>query len=135
MKEIRFLTLKEVIKFHDYQLFLFGGLDGIRDHNLLESALYNPQSSFDGNFLYKNIFEMAAAYAHGIIKNHPFFDGNKRTGTASAVTFLRYNRYKLTLTESELYSLAINIATSKTTPKKVATIFKKMSQPLKLAKH
>ena len=124
MLDIEFLTTDEVLKLHDDQIKLFGGSYGVRDHNLLDSAIHNPQASFNGKFLHKNIFEIAAAYAYGIIKNHPFIDGNKRTGIMSAIIFLDSNDYETTLTQEELYSLAIDIATSKTTPKKVATIFK-----------
>lgn len=91
MVEIIFLTMPMVTYMHDFFVKQFGGSLGIRDQGLLESALMAPQATFNGAYLHKDIFSMAAAYAYGIIKNHPFIDGNKRTGITAALVFLRYN--------------------------------------------
>jgi len=82
-----FLTLEEVIAIHDEEVEAFGGTLGIRDLNGLESAVAMPQASFGDQFLHRDIFEMAAAYAFHIAENQPFLDGNKRTGLAAALTF------------------------------------------------
>lgn len=76
MTEPRFLTLEEVFVIHEESLGSYGGLDGIRDKNLLESAVMMPQSSFGGEYLHTDLFEMAAAYAFHIAENQPFLDGN-----------------------------------------------------------
>jgi death on curing protein len=125
MQEIRFLFLEEVVRIHADQITLFGGMQGIRDYRLLESALYEPQASYNSRYLYQDIFAMSSAYAYGIIKNHPFIDGNKRTGIVSALTFLEYNGYEINLSQNQLYKLAISIATSKTAIPKVASVLKK----------
>ncbi len=124
MTELIFLTVDEVIAFHDIQVDLFGGLEGTRDTGLLESAVMGTQSSFGGQYLHEDIFTMAAAYACGIIKNHPFLDGNKRTGMATALTFLYANEKKINPPHEELFALAIAIATSEASLQETASFFK-----------
>lgn len=125
MKNIRFLDIDEVIQINKGQILLFGGLHGVRDKGLLESAVYDVQSSFGGEYLYQNINHMAAGYAYGIIKNHPFIDGNKRTGIICSLIFLKYNEIELEFEQEELYKLGIGIATSKLSIDKIAKVFKK----------
>jgi death-on-curing protein len=86
-----FLTLAEVIEVHVDQIRRYGGQTGIRDLGLLESALAQPQASFSGEWLHKNLYAMAAAYAYHLCQNHPFLDGNKRTALATALVFLELN--------------------------------------------
>ncbi len=124
MQEIRFLTPDEIVRIHANQITQFGGLHGIRDYGLLESAAYEPQASFGGEYLYQDIFKMSAAYAYSIIKNHPFIDGNKRTGTLSALMFLDYNGYEVILSQDQLYELAISIAISKIAIDNIASFLK-----------
>ena len=81
-----FLTLDEVLSLHAEQIRLFGGSPGIRDIGLLESAIGSVEATFDDVFLHETLFAMAAAYLHGICRNHPFLDGNKRTAAAAALT-------------------------------------------------
>jgi death on curing protein len=90
----RFLNVSEIIEIHDQELIEAGGISGIRDMGMLESAAGAPQASFGGHFL-MNIFEMATTYVNSIALNHPFLDGNKRTAAASALTFLYLNGYDL----------------------------------------
>ncbi len=82
MPEPCFLTLAEVIEIHVDQIKRYGGRQGIRDFGLLESALAQPEASFGGEWLHRDVYEMAAAYAYHICQNHPFIDGNKRTALA-----------------------------------------------------
>jgi len=77
MTEPEFLTLEDVLLIHDEQIEVYGGIQGIRDPGLLESAVMTAQASFGGEYLHQNIFEMAAAYAFHIAENQPFLDGNK----------------------------------------------------------
>ena len=99
-----------VLAIHEDQLRRFGGLPGIRDEGLLDSALAQPFASFAEQNLYPTIPEKAARYAFGIIKNHPFADGNKRTGTALMLTFLRGNGFRLKPRNTELYDTIIAVA-------------------------
>ena len=88
MENIDFLELSDVIQIHVNQIANYGGANDIRDANLLESAIEQPRASYGGIYLHVFPFEMASAYLFHIVMNHPFADGNKRTGTASALIFL-----------------------------------------------
>jgi death on curing protein len=89
MSEPEWLDIDIVIDIHAEQLALFGGADGVRDRGLIESALGRPQhkSAYEES----DLAALAAAYAFGIAKNHPFVDGNKRTAFASMLVFLGLN--------------------------------------------
>ena len=91
---IRFLNISEIIEIHKEEINAAGGSEGIRDIGLLESAVGAVQATFEDKYL-MNIFEMAATYINSIIFNHPFIDGNKRTGAATALTFLYLNGYEI----------------------------------------
>jgi death-on-curing protein len=86
-----FLSLEDVLCLHADQVRLFGGHEGVRDLGLLESAIAQPQAMFGGEYLHHDIFEMAAAYVFHLVQNHPFCDGNKRTGVVAALVFLDFN--------------------------------------------
>ena len=105
-----FLTLEDVLHIHGEQLRCYGGSDGIRDQGLLESALAAPEASFGGNYLHRDLFEMAAAYAFHIAQNQPFIDGNKRTGLVAALVFLDLNDIGVQDPESRLYDAMIALA-------------------------
>jgi death-on-curing protein len=109
-KEPLFLTAAEVLSFHSYQIQRFGGEEGIRDAGLLESALAQPCVSYDGNWLHKDLYEMASAYAFHICKNHPFLDGNKRTAFVSALVFLKLNGIFVSDPKEKLPEAIENIA-------------------------
>ncbi len=83
------LTVRDVVALHDEQLAIFGGPEGIRDEGLLESAVTRPINRW--NYGTTNLSMLAAAYAFGIAKNHPFIDGNKRAAFAALIVFLRLN--------------------------------------------
>lgn len=93
------LTREAVLAIHAQLLARFGGSAGIRDGNLLESALAKPRQLHA--YGQPNAYEMAAAYAFGIVKNHPFIDGNKRAGFVTAYTFLGINGIDFTASEEE----------------------------------
>lgn len=124
---IYFLTKTDVIEMHDELILKFGGKLGVRDHALLESAIFQPQAFFNGQYLHNNIYEMAAAYIFHIIKNHPFIDGNKRTGVLSVLVFMENNNTQIKPTFKDLYQIAIDIAESKLSKIKIANFFKKNS--------
>lgn len=79
---------------HDEQIEVYGGIHGIRDKGLLESAVMMPQASFGGEYLHNGLFEMSAAYAFHIAENQPFLDGNKRTALVAALVFLEFERFR-----------------------------------------
>jgi len=98
-QEPSWLTSQAVLAIHAQLLARFGGSAGIRDENLLESALAKPRQLHA--YGQPNAYEMAAAYAFGIVKNHPFIDGNKRAGFVAAYTFLGINGIDFTASEEE----------------------------------
>ena len=105
-----FLTLDEVLAIHLDQLARHGGLPGVRDLGLLQSALAQPQATFGGQFLHKDLIEMAAAYLFYIVQNHAFMDGNKRVGTVAAIVFLDLNGLELNAPEDDLEALVLSVA-------------------------
>jgi len=109
----RFLALKYILGIHHDQIERYGGSHGVRDSELLLSALERPKASFSGKFLYPRVFDKAAALAHSLILNHPFIDGNKRTGIVSAAAFLMENGFSLETKPSNLISVALSVATKK----------------------
>ena len=86
-----YLSLEQIIELHDALIEKFGGLIGIREKGLLESAVTAPMMAVFGEELHKTIYNKAAAYLFYIAKNHAFLDGNKRTAAAAALAFLRAN--------------------------------------------
>ena len=112
MKRPRFLSAEDVIRIHAATIEHEGGLGGMRDYPLLESAIMMPQQQFEGRYLHKNISVMAAAYLYHITQNHPFCDGNKRVGAISAFIFLEANGFDLTASGAELEKLIRGAASS-----------------------
>lgn len=122
-----FITIQEIIDDHADIIRKYGGLDGIRDMGLLASAIDMPKATMFGEYLHPTIFDKAAAYLFHIICNHPFIDGNKRTGTMAALTFLRQNRVHIEFTEEQsmaLEELVVNTAEGKITKEQIATFFR-----------
>jgi death-on-curing protein len=105
-----FLELDEVIEIHHDQLARYGGQDGIRDIGLLTSALAQPRATFGGRFLHVDLPAMAAAYLFHVAQNHPFVDGNKRTGAMCAYAFLALNDLDLDASEAAFEALVWQVA-------------------------
>jgi death on curing protein len=120
-----FLTLDEVLSLHAEQIRLFGGSSGIRDLGLLQSAMGSVEATFDGAFLHETIFAMAATYLHGICRNHPFIDGNKRTAVGAALTFLEMNGVEVDAGEDAFYDLVIGIAEGRVSKASVTVFLEK----------
>jgi death on curing protein len=120
-----FLTLDEVLSLHEDQIRRFGGLHGVRDVGLLQSAMGSAAATFGGEFLHATIFEMAAAYLFGICANHPFLDGNKRTATAAALVFLEMNGVTLDVDEDDFYDLVIGVAEGHVSKAEVAVFLQR----------
>jgi death on curing protein len=107
------LNVDIVREIHAEALKQFGGLNGVRDENLLASAVLTPQSSFGGTSPYADIVEVAAAYLFYICKNHPFLDGNKRTAMMTAIVFLRLNGIEPSPDSEQWEKLMLDVAASK----------------------
>jgi death-on-curing protein len=107
---MRYLSLKEVLELHRLLLERTGGLAGVRDLGLLESAVAQPLMSFGEQELYPTIVEKAAALGFSIIKNHPFNDGNKRVGHAALETFLVLNGYEVDAPVDEQERVIMSVA-------------------------
>jgi death-on-curing protein len=107
-----FLTLDEVLEIHAQQIKLYGGRDGVRDPAGLESAVATPMATFSGEFLHRTLPSMAAVYLFHIYQNHPFVDGNKRTGANAAITFLLINNWDIDFSEDELVDVVLSVASS-----------------------
>jgi death-on-curing protein len=107
------ISLKEVEEIHQILIVEFGGANGIRDIGLLNSALNRPLQTFDNKELYPTPIEKAASLIESILINHPFIDGNKRTGyVLMRLTLLSHN-YDIIATQDEKYSFVIDIASGK----------------------
>jgi death-on-curing protein len=118
------VPLDHVWRLHDRFIDAYGGVGGIRDLGLLESALAQPHAEFFGEPLCADLYEMAAAYCFHIIQNHPFVDGNKRTGIISALVFLDRNGITLDIDFDSLYEIAISVASSEMSKEQLAEFFK-----------
>lgn len=108
---MRSLSLAEVLALHRQVIEQSGGAQGILDLRALESALAQPHMTFDGDELYPSIVEKAAALGFSMIKNHPFVDGNKRTGHAAMETFLVLNGYEISASVDEQEHMILQVTT------------------------
>ena len=109
MTEPVWIDERDALVLHDRLLALHGGAEGLRDYGLLKSALARAQQ----HFAYAespNMFEMAAAYTGGIARNHPFVDGNKRTGFVVGILFLELNGYRFAASEEEATRAVLELA-------------------------
>ena len=104
------IPVKEVELLHRILIDKFGGSHGIRDNAALESAIARPFQTFDGNDLYPSVIEQAASLIESILINHPFIDGNKRTGYALLRLYLIQNGLDITTSQDNKYEFVINIA-------------------------
>jgi death on curing protein len=124
----KWLTREAVEIIHEEQLSEHGGLAGIKDENALEAALARPQNK--AAYGEPNIFELAAAYLFGIVRNHPFADGNKRTGYLAAYTFLRIHRVEMNANDGEVIEFVLGVAAGEIDEAGAAAFFKDYTEPL-----
>lgn len=110
MQEPIWLTLELIEAIHKRQLAEHGGLNAVRDRAMLESAIDRPRQKYAYRSLDTDLPELAAAYAYGLSRNHPFMDGNKRTAAVACELFLELNRYQLVATDVELYPIFLALA-------------------------
>ena len=119
-----FLSLAEALEIHRDQIERYGGEAGIRDLRLLQSALAMPAAMFDKRYLHGDLFEMAAAYLFHITQDHPFVDGNKRTGAVAALVFLSLNNVEIDADEKAFERIVLSVAEGKTRKADVAQFFR-----------
>ena len=125
--EPTFLSLTEVIEIHQDQMARYGGASGIRDIDLLKSAIAMPSATYSGEFLNTDVYEMAAAYLFHLVKNHPFLDGNKRVGAVSAMVFLALNGYDFDAPEDDLAEMVFAVARGEQNKAEVAVFMRRWS--------
>jgi death on curing protein len=105
------ILINDILNVHQFSINKFGGANGVRDMGGLESAIARPFQTFGGNDLYGSCFEKAAALAESLIINHPFIDGNKRTGFIAMVALIEEDNFLLNATQEEAYNFTIKIST------------------------
>jgi death-on-curing protein len=113
MKEPIWVGVLETLVLHDLGLVAFGGAAGVRDFGALESALARPRNLLAYGKKKPSLARLAAAYAFGIIKNHPFIDGNKRTALVVAFSFLEVNGIEINASEEDAYQVFMDLASGR----------------------
>ena len=108
-----FFEFEQVLKLHSSLIEKTGGMDGIRDQNLLDSSLKSHFQTFNGNELYPDIFDKASQLCYSLVENHPFADGNKRIGVHLTLLFLRLNNVNIEYSQAELIDFGLSIASGK----------------------
>ena len=126
---MRPLTVEQVLFLHARLIEETGGTHGVRDLSLLGSAVARPWATFGSRDLYPDLFSKAAALLDSLIHNHPFGDGNKRTGIAAAALFLRQNGHRLTTTNEELEEFTLRVTESWPGVAEIAAWLKAHSTP------
>ena len=126
MSDPVWLTRVQVEAMRDAQMHEHGGLSGLGSPEALESALARPLNIFLHE--QSDLADLAAAYAHGIIKNHPFNDGNKRAAFAAAAVFLDLNGIEITMSEQEATMMVLGLADSSISQKQFAALLRKHSR-------
>ena len=107
---MKYLSERQILLLHEQLLKQTGGLSGVRDDGLLKSALAAPMQSFDGSDAYPSLQQKAARLCYGLVKNHPFVDGNKRIGAHAMLVLLAINGIELTYTQKELSDVVLAVA-------------------------
>ncbi len=108
---MKYLTLETILAIHDYVIAEFGGTVGVRDIGRLESAVASQHQAVFGHTLYITLHEKAAVLIRSIIQDHPFIDGNKRTGLAAGLTLLELNGIKISFKPGEIEDFAVYVST------------------------
>ena len=108
-----FFEYEQVVKLHSSLIEQTGGIDGVRDKNLLDSALKVPFQTFEGNNLYPDILDKASQLCYSLITNHPFVDGNKRIGVHLTLLSLKLNTIELDYSQQELIDFGFRVASGK----------------------
>ena len=107
---MKLLSRRQILMLHSMLIAQSGGMDGLRDEGLLDSAVNTPLQAFGGQELYPTILEKAARLGYGLIHNHPFVDGNKRIGMYVMLTFLEVNGIHMECTNEEVVEVGLSVA-------------------------
>jgi len=122
-----FLTAQQILFIHTRLIDETGGEHDVCDLGLLESAAARSQATLDGQDLYPDLFQKAAALMESLLQNHPFMDGNKRTAITAASLFLRQNGYRLKTTNEEVVRFTVLVTTEQPSLDHIATWFQKQT--------
>lgn len=107
---MKMLSKRQILLLHSMLVAQSGGMDGLRDEGLLDAAINMPLQTFGSQELYPTILEKAARLGYGLIRNHPFLDGNKRIGTHAMLVFLDINNITLSYEDEDLISTILHVA-------------------------
>jgi death on curing protein len=124
-----FLSIEDILSIHERMIKEFGGMPGVADRGLLESAVSMPTAGLAGEFLHKSVPAMAAAYLFHLCKNHPFFDGNKRVAVVAAEVFLNINGMCLYVSNEALKELCLGVAAGELSKDQTTAFFVKHTAP------
>lgn len=127
---VHFIPDEIVLAIHTDLLQRYGGKAGIRDQNLLDSALAQPKVTLGGKYAHKTLFDKAAAYGFHVCMNHPFIDGNKRLAFVLMDIFLQKNGWEIVSNEEEAYSIMMSLASGKLNKKELASWVKEHASKL-----
>jgi death-on-curing protein len=127
---VKYLSAEQVLFIHSRLIDTTGGLHGVRDTGLLQSAVERPKATFEGKDLYKDVFRKTAALMESLTNNHPFIDGNKRTAVTSSTLFLQFNGHLLNTSQKKLEKFALQMATDKASFQDAVEWFKKNSDKI-----
>ncbi|MBI4776325.1 MAG: type II toxin-antitoxin system death-on-curing family toxin [Deltaproteobacteria bacterium] len=125
---MKFLSLTEVLEIQRDQITRYGGASGIRDIELLKSALGMPSAAYGGEFLHTYVYEMAAAYLFHLVRNRPFLDGNKRVGAVAALVFLLLNGHAFDAPEDDFAELVLSVDRGEIGKAEVAVFIRRWSR-------
>ena len=121
---IRHLSVEQVLDFQERLVCEFGGAAGLRDRGLLESAVARPAMTFEGEDLYRDLAAKAAALMHSLVADHPFVDGNKRIGAASAEWLIELNGARLEASDEDFYRVTMSAARGEIGAEELAVWFR-----------
>jgi death-on-curing protein len=124
---MNYLNPEQVLFIHSRLIEETGGTHGLRDLSMLLLAIARPQATFDNKELYPDLFKKAAVLMESLLQNHPFMDGNKRTGITAAAMFLRINGYRLTASNLELEQFTFRVVLENPEIGEIAEWFEKNS--------
>lgn len=123
--ELDFLRIEDVLGIHEDQIERYGGASGLRDAGLLSSAVETARATFDGELLHTDVFAVAAAYMFHIVQNHPFTDGNKRTGAAAALVFLDMHAVEVEIDADALVAHVLGVAQGRVSKAEIADFLRR----------
>lgn len=125
---MRIISLRQVLLLHEYMVRKYGGLSGVRDLNMLKSAVHRPFATFAGQDLYQDIYLKSGALIQSIVKNHPFLDGNKRTAFSATYIFLKESGILISTSQNTVVSLMVDVANKNLSVDEISSWLKKHSR-------